>query len=59
MKPKGFKPGFVLGIFISIYLVVGVLIVKDYGFSSDEGIEKTRASIALSKYGFKINDSFT
>jgi hypothetical protein len=41
----GFKPGLVLSIFIGIYLAVGVLIVKDYGFSSDERIEKTRAWI--------------
>jgi hypothetical protein len=54
MKTKGFKPGLVLGIFIGIYLVVGILIVKDYGFSSDEVIEKRRASIALSKYGVDL-----
>jgi hypothetical protein len=51
MKTKGLKPGLVLSIFIGIYLVIGIFIVKDYGFSSDEVIEKRRASIALSKYG--------
>ncbi|HLF89801.1 MAG TPA: hypothetical protein VI451_12695 [Anaerolineales bacterium] len=53
MKILG-KPGLFLGIFIGIYLVVGVLIVKDYGFSPDEPIEKKRASIALSNYGIDL-----
>ncbi len=51
MNTKVFKPGLVLGIFIAIYLIIGLLIVQDYGFSSDEKIEKTRAGIALTKFG--------
>jgi len=51
MNTKVFKPGLVLGIFIAIYLIIGLLIVKDYGFGTDERIEKTRAGIALTKFG--------
>ena len=54
MKTMDFKPGLILGIFLGIYLVIGLLIIQDYGFTPDEGIEKTRASIALSKYGIKV-----
>jgi hypothetical protein len=54
MKNVRKKPGLILWVFIAVYLVLGVLIVKDYGFSSDERIEKRRAAIALSKYGLDV-----
>ena len=54
MREKVFKPGLFLAVFISVYLVIGLLIVADYGFSSDERIEKRRAGIALTRYGFDL-----
>ena len=54
MRAKFIKPGLVLAVFISVYLVIGLLIVTDYGFSSDERIEKRRAGIALTKYGVDL-----
>ena len=54
MRAKIFKPGLVLAVFITVYLLIGLLIVADYGFSSDERIEKRRAGIALTKYGVDL-----
>jgi hypothetical protein len=54
MRIKVFQPGLILAVFIAVYLVIGLLIVADYGFSSDERIEKRRAGIALTKYGVDL-----
>ena len=54
MKKVRSNPELVLSIFISVYLVLGASIVKDYGSSTDEGMERMRASIALSNYGIHM-----
>ena len=42
--------------FIAVMLILGLFISPDYGYTTDEDSERTRAKIALSHYGIP-NDS--
>ncbi|MFN2143943.1 MAG: hypothetical protein ACK2T7_01260 [Anaerolineales bacterium] len=44
------KPGFYLAVFILINLVIGLLIYKDFGVSSDEEVERIGSRFALAAY---------
>lgn len=50
---KKITPGTVLSVFIMINLIIGLLIVKDYGISMDERREVMRAEMALRAYAFR------
>ncbi|MBT4304930.1 MAG: hypothetical protein HOD40_04085 [Chloroflexi bacterium] len=44
------KPLLLLLIFVSINLLVGIIIVPDFGRSTDESVESTRAELAINMY---------
>ena len=48
---KNISSSHVLFVFISLMLLLGLIISPDYGYTTDEDSERTRAKIALSHYG--------
>ena len=48
---KNISSAHVLLVFISLMLLLGLIISPDYGYTTDEDSERTRAKIALSHYG--------